>query len=182
MNVYKLAYPEGAQWVRPVRGEDDETLRFDGTPRLSTWQPIPAYLDVTDDSGKPRVLYNFAPCSGSGILMLDERAKHLIGEWLEPFGELLPLSIKEGPAFWAYNVTRVVDALDVGQSEIVRGTATGAIMMVRKHVFLADVVAGQTAFKIPELLRTSIFVNDEFVSRIRDSGLTGLEFSKVWSG
>ncbi len=70
-----------------------------------------------------------------------------------------------------YNVTCVLDALDEQGSKIVRFD-DGGILTVEKYEFLRKVVAENEIFKLPG--RSSpVFVTDDFVERVRQSGLRG---------
>ena len=97
---------------------------------------------------------------------------------LEKNGELLPVrySRKE---YMAYNVTRVIDALDERQSTILRFT-TGRIMSITKYAFDPELLINAPIFKIPQLPLAYVFVSDVFVNRVRDKGLTGFSFRPTW--
>jgi hypothetical protein len=101
---------------------------------------------------------------------------------LTQYGELLPLLSDGGAEMWVFNITSVVDALDEERSSLVRfPDQTHRIMKIRTHAFRSDVLNGVGMFKIPQLLRGTVYVNDEVAGAIRDSGLTGLDFQPVWS-
>ncbi len=119
------------------------------------------------------------PASGrrlrGGLVELQEG---LLLDLLKPSGELLPLrySVAE---YLAYNVTRVIDALDEDSSSIVR-FPTGRVMSISKYSFVPDLVGSSAIFKIPQLPKAHVFVTDEFARRVQESRLSGFTFLKVW--
>jgi hypothetical protein len=114
------------------------------------------------------------------MLILGRAARLKLQSELEPYGELLPLACEEGD-FWALNVTRLIDALDEGRSELVRASDSGAILMIRRHVFRSSELEGAHVFKLRQMVRGSIYVTDPFVELVVASGLKGVEFLRVWT-
>lgn len=97
---------------------------------------------------------------------------------LRPNGELLPLRYAR-KEYMAYNVTRVIDALDEQQSSIIRLT-TGRIMSITKYVFDEAMLINASIFKIPQQLLAFVFVSDVFVNRVQEKHLTGFRFRPTW--
>jgi hypothetical protein len=113
------------------------------------------------------------------VLVLTARAVHILGERLQGFGELLPLSCADAELY-VYNPLHIVDALDEERSEIVR-FSSGRVMRITRHVFRTEVLAGVPIFKIPQLTRGSIFVAAELVQAVKAAGLQGTNFERVWA-
>ncbi len=57
----------------------------------------------------------------------------------------------------------------------------GDILDVQRYAFRPEPVQGLALFKVPQLLRGSLFVGDEFVGAVQAAGLTGPEFTLLWS-
>jgi hypothetical protein len=112
---------------------------------------------------------------------MTEAAREKIGRHLERYGEFLPLECDEG-RFWTFHVTRCVDALDEKASEVFRSPVEpSVVLMIRKHVFQPTKLTSDWMFRLPQARgRGEPYVTDPFVNLIRDSGLTGLEFKRVW--
>lgn len=53
-------------------------------------------------------------------------------------------------------------------------------MFVKRYVFRPDAIAGHDAFKISNLRVSPTFVSENFVTRWRNGGLSGLDFMQVW--
>jgi hypothetical protein len=81
-----------------------------------------------------------------------------------------------------FHVTNFVDALDKDASEVLRAPDDpNVILMIHKHVFRPEKLTTDWMFKLPYARgRSAIYVTDPFVDLIRASGLTGLEFKRVW--
>ncbi len=119
----------------------------------------------------------------AGVAVFSEKAILALGDLLRPHGQVLPLKCKEGK-FYAFNVTRVLDGLDLEKSSIERFPSSGRVMQVYRYVFKTDVIGGYPIFKIKygpnsDLLRGELFVSDEFVDRVKATGLTGFRFEKL---
>ena len=80
----------------------------------------------------------------------------------------------DGSPLAPWHVTRVLDALDEKRSTLERFDS-GHIMDITAHAFIAERVAGVSAFTLP-MRASDIFVDQGFVDRVRKAGLTGVEF------
>lgn len=176
--VFQPRVPEGFQWVVCCDEADFEVFRgFDGTPRRDAWTPVAVRLLQRGEDGaqlSPAEL----PWLGSHVLVLTAMAANVLRRDLEPFGELLPLSCDDAELY-VYNVLRVIDALDEDHSELVR-FSSGRILKIVHHAFRPEAIQNVHVFKIPQMLRGSIFVTKEIVAAVRSAGLQGTEFEQVW--
>lgn len=113
------------------------------------------------------------------MLVVSHDARAKLGEEFERVGELLPLECEDGE-FWAVNVTRLLDALNERESQVLRFPDGDRIMMIRKAVFRPERLEGAQLFKLSRMERGLIYVTESFVSRVTASGLKGIEFDQVW--
>lgn len=179
LKIYEPRVRPNFEWVLPVRDADNEVLwSLNGISRRATWKAMPMARLLVDDEGEPRAQADL-PWLGSDVLVLHERAAGLLAPVLKRHGELLPLSCPDAD-LWLFNVLTVADALDEEASEIVRFD-NGDILNVERYAFRADKAAGLALFKVPQLLRGPLFVSEEFVSAVEAAGLTGPEFTELWS-
>jgi hypothetical protein len=179
MNVYRLG-ADVNRYQHLVLFDEREEVRlrdmFMGAPMAATWKPpLVEILRDVRHRGRPRSDF---PAFG-GDPVFSERAIEALRNLLEPSGEILPLRCHEG-TYFAYNVTRVVDALDEARSELERFD-DGVVMRIVQPVFFPDRVAGETIFKVPQS-RARVFVTDPFVQRIQERGLVGFDLQPLWSG
>ena len=169
---------EGMEWVLPV--DPRENLRFVeefGRPLAASWRPVPVkFVREGEDRGR-KVRRVDMPWMAGDVLVLRPRAALALRDLCLTAGELLPLSCEEEELV-AWNVTTVVDAVDHEHFQATY-TSDGSLMHVERYEFKADVVDGLTAFRVPET-RTAIFVTEEFVTRVKEAGLTGTRFQEVW--
>jgi hypothetical protein len=176
MTVYQLKGDvEDYQWLTMVNEEDFQiAVEMDGKSVASAWRAYP--VKVIDDELNAGALPSDCPTLGI-IPTFSQRAVEVLRDILEAHGEILPLSAETG-RYHAYNVTRVVDALDEQKSEIVR-FSDGDVMRVARYEFLPDRLYKIPIFKVPQL-RAQVFVTEEFVRRVEDAGLVGFDFRRLW--
>jgi hypothetical protein len=148
--------------------------RFDGTPIGVDWRPLDISAEDTDDE---LALLGDHALLGT-IPVFSERAVAALGDVLRRNGELLSL-IYSRQSCLAFNVLTICDALDSSRSKVVR-FSSGRVMLVDEFVFMPERLQGLTIFKIPELLRATVFVTDDFAHRVRSAGLNGFVFREVW--
>jgi hypothetical protein len=179
-NVYRIRHCDGCQYMLPIDSNDYDSLIFDGRPRASSWNPIRmrTLKCVDDQSQRP---CDFPNGSTGSHLIFSKTAKDKIGSHLNKYGEFLPLRCEEGH-FWAFHVTHFVDALDEDASDLLRSSETPkVVLMIHKHVFRPEKLTADWMFKLPQSRgRGRFYVTDPFVDLIRASGLTGIEFERVW--
>lgn len=158
--------------------EDDWEViyRFNGKPLRSFWMPLSVKVLYDDDQNKNLPASDF-PLLFSTLPVFSERAVKLLEPLLKGDGELLPLSCNEGN-YVAFNVTRVVDALNAEQSDLVR-FSDGKIMDIRRYVFDRDKLTNGDLFKIPQTPQGKVFVTDKFKEAVQEAGLTGYVFEPV---
>lgn len=110
------------------------------------------------------------------VPVLKERALEALGSVLSTDGEFLPLDCDEGQ-LWAFNVTTVLDALDLDHSDLIR-FSSGRIMKVNSYAFRTDKLRAVSAFRIPQM--SSLFVTGDVVTHA--AALDGVGFRMLWEG
>jgi hypothetical protein len=106
------------------------------------------------------------------------RAMRALRDLLEGHGDILPTTI-EGEKYFLFNVTKVIDALDEANSEVIRYVGTSKILRIPRYAFFVEELSEAAIFKIPHFYR--IFVTDQFVERVKSAGLKGFWFPRLWS-
>lgn len=96
---------------------------------------------------------------------------------LKESGELLPVFSERGEYF-AYNVTSIVDALDVSASEI-DYLSTGRLANIRSYSLYLDKLDDAIIFKLPQATWLDVFVTDRFVKRVEECQLLGFDFKPL---
>ena len=89
----------------------------------------------------------------------------------------MPLKSKDGE-YYAYNVTNVVDALDMDKSDL-KLFSDGDVMDITQYVFHEHLLLNELIFKIPQK-KALVYVTDAFVKRVRDEELLGFHFPEVY--
>jgi hypothetical protein len=150
--------------------------RFDGKPMRHPWSDAQVEWDPERLSFKKGDFPSLIP----NVPVFTSRAATALEDLLVPNGELLPVTIG-GEGYFLYNATRVVDALDELNSEIIRFPGKSKVLNIESHSFLEERVAGLAIFKIPQVVIMDVFVTDVFVERVRAAKLKGFDFPLVWS-
>jgi hypothetical protein len=148
-------------------------LEADGRSFQASW-PYPA-ISVADADDEPRTFGDFAMLGTMPIF--SEAAVGALEDLLRASGELLPLRF-DSPRYWAHNVTTVVPALDESRSGIVR-FSSGRVLKVEHFAFKREELDDVSVFKLPQLLRTHVFVTLPFVRRVQAAGLSGFGFEPL---
>lgn len=178
MNVYEPLVADGYEWTNCVVTDDYELFSgFDGTPRKKIWRPVLVRRVRADD--RQDMKESDFPWLGSWALVMRRTAVDALRTMLKENGEILPLETDDGIELFVLNA-HVVDALDEERSEIMRIPGASKIMLVKKPVFRFDSIRELSLFRLPHRA-SSTYVSDEFVSRVKEAGLKGLTFKKVWS-
>jgi hypothetical protein len=119
---------------------------------------------------------------------LSQKAVNVLANLLEGNGELLPLESDSGQ-YYAFNITREVEALDEAKSEFKLYSELyddlgddADFLCPTKFVFYPDTVANLNIFKLPKRNRHNTpLVTDRFVRRVQEADLKGFAFHLLWS-
>ena len=93
-------------------------------------------------------------------------------------GELAPIKMNEAMQYYGFNPTRIVDVVDEKNSIIVY-FPDGGIMDIDHYVLRADAKELPPIFRIPQLVRNTTYVSDEFIARVNECKLTGFRFQPL---
>lgn len=172
-----LADPDNYHYVVPENSDDWDKIEdlFDGTSLQHVWQPMRVKL-IRED-GKDGDFPSLVPY----VPVFSARAKGALANIIASYGEFLPLTCVDSDLF-AFNVTKILDALDEDASDVQRFSSSGRIMSIDRYEFRAEKLKQSVLFKIPQFRRSYVFVTDQFVERVQSSRLMGFTFQPVWSG
>jgi hypothetical protein len=124
--------------------------------------------------------FNDYPCVNLSIPAFSRRAVDVLRDFLEANGELLPLVSQVGE-YYVYNITTVADILNHEQSKIKWYNKNHDIAMeIKRYHCHSEKLAGLTIFRLVEK-PASTFVTQAFVDRVKEHGLEGFHFIKLWS-
>jgi len=135
------------------------------------WSPQPVVGRV-----KP---HNDYPCVNLQIPAFSRRAVDALRDFLEPNGELLPLVSSVGE-YYAYNIRTVVDVLDHERSDVLWYDDNHDIALrVRRYECVPEKLTGLSIFRLVEK-PASTFVHQVFVDRVKEHGLKGFRFTRLY--
>jgi hypothetical protein len=178
MRIYEFDILEDQEWTLPLESRDYEVFRsFDGTPRHPGWTPIRVFL--LKQEGGQQFQYSDFPWLAGHAPVLRQPAVEVLGATLTKYGELLPLACDEAELH-VFNACTVIDALKVDASDIVYGTAAGDIITVQSYAFDPRIIDRRQVFKVPELARRTLFMTQDVVELVQNSGLRRVGFRLLW--
>jgi hypothetical protein len=158
----------------PGAAGDDQYVS-QGESKAESWKVPDARWER--ESGRP--LPDFELLVDIPVFTVD--AYEALRPVLDGRGEELGLNVTDKPPdALAFNVTRVIDALDEERSEIKR-FSSGRVMRVVRPVFVAERIAGETIFRVTTYPRT-LYVTDAFLERAEALPLKGMKLSENWAG
>lgn len=155
-----------------VYGGEGKVPGFDGRSLLNEWKGLP--YRITSD-GEAYNFLGYIP----GSFLCDDKAKAVIAPYLAGKVEFLPFDIGINKPYYLVNVTNVIDALDMEQSEVVYFPHNGKFMNIRKYVFHHHKLEHEMLFKLPVNAINQILCTEQFKSLIEEAGLVGLKFFRV---
>lgn len=156
--------------LTPGFGRSSETRIWSQPSLRESWVP----LEVI---GRVAAFHDFP-----GLMSLpafSQRACNVLRDMLEPNGELLPLKSQTKRPYFFYNVTRIVDALDIDNSDCTFRQDPSRVSSISYFSFHRDRLVGLDIFRIIEQPMLTI-VSDRFVNRVLEAGLNGFSFTKIW--
>jgi len=159
----------------PVNSEDFDggNLWINGAMKLSSWNPPKMrWSDPEDNISIPDIAY-ISP----GFYAFNEKSIEVLGELLAQYGELLELPV-DGELWMAFNPTTERDCLDHNKTEwkIRRNGERGRLI---KPVMVESAYANSAIFQVPETIKSTFYVTDEFMQLVVTNQLKGLEFIKL---
>lgn len=154
-----------------IAGEDV----FETNGKAKAWASPPKVKPYVDKRRKKQLPRADVSYLLPGALFLNAKARSVLGEFLQQFGQLLAVDCA-GETEWFVNVTNLIDCIDVEKSE---KTASGRTVL--REVFLPNAIsAAPQVFKDPHTAKTRIYVNEAAKATIEGlvaaAGLTGLGF------
>ena len=165
---------EEDKWLSPR----DRFNLFDGTPRNGKY-PVPQ--GIRNRIGKEKrsnVLPDFTHIGLMPIPTFSERAVRALGDMLSCNGELAPIKMNEAMQYYGFNPTRIVDVVDEEKSTIAY-FSSGRLMDIDHYVLRADAKELPPIFRIPQLVRNTTYVSDEFIALVNECKLTGFRFQPL---
>lgn len=106
-------------------------------------------------------------------LVLSPRASRYLGDLLEPYGELLPITVR-GESFYIFNCLTTVEA-DEQKSKV---EYEGNTRLGLKHIELADDAGGTLVFKVPLESCLTLYCNERFKDAVETFKLSGVVFDR----
>jgi hypothetical protein len=175
--VYKLGYDfdRVTAFALADQASSGFFYQFDGRSLAHAWVPPVVHpADTAEDDAQ------LADCTVLGTVpLLSERAAEVLHPIIAGISELLPVRYPRR-ALFVLNVLETADCLDEVHSKMER-FPTGRVMRIDHYVFDPEKLPKAGIFRLSQLPRGALYVTDRFVGAVQESGLTGFEFTPLWS-
>ena len=173
-----------------ITRETTQSIFFQGSI-LRQWKPLKL---ISLGKEYPTVLRpgDFCRCMGLSHAVISSRARDVLSIIPKDQIEFLPLNTIDGGVLWNMKTLKFFDmneVLNLDQTEIIRDAQTaskralgmlGSVRDFRNPIFLPEKLQDVWIFQIREFPAFTVFITDLFVNLIRDNGLTGTSFVKLW--
>jgi hypothetical protein len=182
MRIYEFHNADNQAYV--YAPEDVAAACLPDPPRslAAGWSP-PCFELVHDDEYRRDLPKSDFLTFAMVVMVLSDRAVERLAPILKGCGETLPIQLSDVPdRYYLFNVTRLIDAIDMKKSKFMR-FPDGRIMKVERLIFdPAKEPVGAVFFKTTQLGPvTEIFATESAVRVVNDADLTGHDFRLVWS-
>ncbi len=144
------------------------------------WSP-PTFELVGHDEYRSYLPKSDFPTLLPGTAVLSARAVDHLRPMLTPCGEILPIRFSnDADEFYLFNVTRIINAVDMGCSKFLP-LPSGAIGPCERLVFDPAQLKDALFFKNTQMgTYYEIFASEAVVEAVRKARLTGFDFVQVW--
>lgn len=153
-----------------------KTEIFNGNRLSDGWQPVKLKKVSTGAAGANALGGDIPP-------LIDKKVIAAIQDLLSDAVEILPVEYigDDYPCdnFYILNVIERLNCFDYEKS-VFKRFESGRIMMVVKHSFLKEAVAGKHIFLAKDGGSSKVFISDEFKTRLEEHGLKGFRFELAW--
>lgn len=182
MKIYQLGTREQQAYLAAPNGDDDQCDPDVPRSMSMDWKS-PQFELVTDDVHFGRLPKCDFPHYLPSAPMLSHRAVVRLRPLLLTCGELLPIDVtNDDDAFYLFNVTRIVDAIDMRRSQFAR-FPSGKIMLCELLIFDPRLIPDEPIFfKTTQMgPATDIYATEKARTTVEATDLTGYEFRLAWS-
>lgn len=161
------------QRLVPVESKHWGVFRqFNGIPINAPWP----HINIQASTNSEDLPTSDFPMLSPHVPVFSQRVVETLGDLLKENGEFFPLEYNKS-IYFAYNITHLIDALDMRQSEFTHLHYNNRGLCISRHKFHADKLSDATIFKLPRL--SSVFVTDTFIQRVLETDLVGFNFTPI---
>lgn len=177
MKYFTAIGEDGYECIQFLRDEDLQLMMsLDGRPLLPSWVPPRVRTGPADETSSSK--RSDFPSFASWVVITRSLARETLAGLCNESGEWLPMYTIDGESLFALNVTRVIDAIDRGNSDIVYFPGTSKIMIVRRASFHSGLLEGVDVFRLPGVA-ADVYVSERVARAVKSAKLNGVRFREV---
>ncbi len=173
MTVYRLQYDSNSFPRNYISTQETDTKLPDGRagmivgrPRLANWKVLEGTYSWPD-SMESVACPDLSKLNSE--IVFSEKAREILGEKLESYGEFLPISI-EGDRRYIFNILNSTNAIDPFSSK--KEEFEGMVIGIEKIAFLEHEIKDFLIFRTPYDDYALMYCTDAFIALVETSELT----------
>jgi hypothetical protein len=182
MKIYYFETRENQAYLHGPRDDDDQCEPDPPRSLAAEWSP-PTLEIVCRDAFRSYLPKCDFPAYLPSTAMLSSRAVERLRPVLTACGETLPIYLSnDRDILYLFNVTRVINAVDMKRSKFLR-FPSGRIMTCERLIFdPAFIPSDALFFKNTQMgPATHIFATERAVTVVESADLTGYDFRLAWT-
>ena len=182
MKIYYFGSQENQAYLTTPDGDDDQ-CEPDPPRSLGDRWLSPRFEIATSNAYGSNLPKCDFPAYLPSTAILSGRAVDRLRPVLAACGEILPIHLSnDHETFYLFNVTCIIDAVDMKRSKFLR-YPSGRIMTCERLIFEPALIPGDALFFKNTQLGPAvrIFVTERAAATVDSANLTGYEFKLAWT-
>ena len=173
--IYKVWMNHHYRTYEPLLKDSYKSYMFEGTLVKEREFALILPSEYKDEVNKP--IGDVFSVEVSSFI-LNEYAFDILSPYLKGHAQIFKLK-QQDSVLYVINVTDVIDCLDYDKSEIKRFPSSGRVMKVIKYSFHRSRLKNATIFKLPEFVKTTCYVTEEFKKVTEENNIKGFKCESV---
>jgi hypothetical protein len=178
MKTIFTALPSPGFQVAYSKNHADYQVLSTGNVSECKWAPPVIEIITEEEDGTALRPFDASMVVGSSGIIIKGKSLSVLMGILDNYGNIFRLNCDYDELFY-FNCTKILPAIDIDKSES-RRLPNGRIIRIVRHVFFPEVVGSNDIFRISTEGVPGLFFTDKAVAIWNKSGVSGIEFRRVW--
>lgn len=176
LKIYKVWMDHHYRTYEPLQKDGYKSYMFEGIPVKDRAFALILPSEYEDEVNKP--IGDVFSVEVSSFI-LNEYAFNILNPYLKGHTQVFRLK-NQDDVLYVINVTDIIDCLDYDKSEIKRFPSSGRVMKVIEYSFHKDKLKNATIFKLPEFVKTTCYVTEEFKKATEENNIKGFKYEECF--